>query len=253
MKPVVFSGPTLWNDPVLRSAAFVWRAPAKDGDVYRAARSGAPAIGIVDGQFETRPSIWHKEILFALSQGIHVFGAASMGALRAAELHPFGMVGIGRVFEDFARGVLTDDDDVAVLHAGAELRFRPLSEAMVDMRATIALAQDRGVISPRTAAHAARCAKAVFFKERTWPRVLKAASNTALRKRELAAFLRWLPANKVEQKRDDARAMLAAMRTLIASDAKRFRPAFEFQRTYFWKSFVATHRRMGAQAPNRHA
>ena len=41
-----------------------------------------------------------------MAQGIHVFGAASIGALRAAELDAFGMRGIGRIYEDFRDGVL---------------------------------------------------------------------------------------------------------------------------------------------------
>ena len=31
------------------------------------------------------------EVLYALANGVRVFGASSMGALRAAELHAFGM------------------------------------------------------------------------------------------------------------------------------------------------------------------
>ena len=50
-----------------------------------------------------------------MSQGIHVFGSASMGALRA-ELCPFGMVGVGRIFEAYRDGELEDDDEVAVIH-----------------------------------------------------------------------------------------------------------------------------------------
>src|SRR5438445_13760269 len=90
MKPVIFSGPTLWDDPLVRSRDLLWLPPAKDGDVYRIAREGPPAIGIIDGQFEMAPSIWHKEILWALSRGVHVFGAASMDALREDELHHYG-------------------------------------------------------------------------------------------------------------------------------------------------------------------
>ena len=71
------------------------------------------AIGIIDGYFENIPSVWHKEILWAMSQGIHVFGSASMGALRAAELAPFGMEGVGAIFEAYRDGWLEDDDEVA--------------------------------------------------------------------------------------------------------------------------------------------
>ena len=71
------------------------------------------------------PTVWHKEILWAMAQGIHVFGAASIGALRAAELDAFGMRGIGRIYEAFRDGVLEDDDEVAVLHGPEELGYPP--------------------------------------------------------------------------------------------------------------------------------
>ena len=57
-------------------------------------------------------------------------GAGSIGALRAAELEAFGMVGEGRIFEAYRSGVLEpydtpfeDDDEVAVVHAPAELGY----------------------------------------------------------------------------------------------------------------------------------
>jgi len=69
--------------------------------VYRAALTCPAIIG---------PTVWHKEILWAMAQGIHVYGGASIGALRAAELHRLGMTGVGRVFADDRDGILTDDD-----------------------------------------------------------------------------------------------------------------------------------------------
>jgi len=58
-----------------------------------------------------------------MAQGIHVFGAASIGALRAAELDVFGMRGIGDIYEAFRDGLLEDDDEVAVLHGPEELGY----------------------------------------------------------------------------------------------------------------------------------
>src|SRR6188508_3485280 len=99
---VVFVGPTLAiaeARAALPEARFL--PPARRGDVYRAC-SGRPAsIALIDGYFEQQLSVWHKEILWALSQGIRVYGAASMGALRAAELEAFGMVGVGTIFSLF--------------------------------------------------------------------------------------------------------------------------------------------------------
>ena len=62
------------------------------------------------------------------------FGASSMGALRAAELHTFGMRGVGEIFERYRDGVLEDDDEVAVSHASADHAYRELSVAMVNLR-----------------------------------------------------------------------------------------------------------------------
>ncbi|MGV9708646.1 TfuA-like protein [Streptomyces sp. NPDC003483] len=36
--------------------------------------------------------------------GVKAIGAASIGALRAAELAPFGMFGVGRIYTAYARG-----------------------------------------------------------------------------------------------------------------------------------------------------
>jgi hypothetical protein len=112
------------------------RAGWAGGDLYRAARAGVSIIGLVDGYFEAVPSVSQKEILWALSHGIHVYGSVSIGALRAVELEPFGMRGVGRVFEAFRDGVLRDDDEVALLHGPAEAGYPPVTEAMVNIWAT---------------------------------------------------------------------------------------------------------------------
>src|SRR4051794_9083188 len=104
MTDVVFVGPTMPHDAVTEALPCSVRPPAAQGDVLRAVRAGASRIAIIDGYFENEPAVWHKEILHALSQGVPVLGAASMGALRAAELRVFGMVGVGWVYEQYATG-----------------------------------------------------------------------------------------------------------------------------------------------------
>ena len=106
---ILFIGPSLPERESGEPPGFERRPPAAQGDVYRATLEKPRAIGIVDGYFHGVPAVWHKEILWAMTKGIHVFGAASMGALRAAELHPFGMRGVGRIFEAYRDGALSDD------------------------------------------------------------------------------------------------------------------------------------------------
>lgn len=110
-------------------------------------RQGARTIGLIDGLYGDCAAVWHKEILFALSSGIAVFGAASMGALRAAECEAFGMIGIGDIFEAYRDSHRVSDADVAVSHAPGELGYRPLTIALVDAEATLAACGD--AITPK--------------------------------------------------------------------------------------------------------
>ncbi|MFP2933752.1 TfuA-like protein, partial [Pyxidicoccus sp. 3LG] len=211
-KVFIFTGPTLRPEEARAELDAVYLPPVQQGDVYRAAREGPVAIGIIDGFFEHVPAVWHKEILWAMSEGIHVFGASSMGALRATELAAFGMEGVGDIFDAFHRGELEDDDDVAVAHAGAEDGWRPLSEAMVNVSATLSAAWLERVVSEGTRMALEQKAKALFYVDRTWPRVLAEGARAGLPASELEALKAWLPSGRVDVKRADALALLRTMR-----------------------------------------
>jgi hypothetical protein len=232
MSAYVFAGPTIRPDEVRAAGAFICLPPVAQGDVYRLLATRPRAIGIIDGYFEGVPSAWHKEILFAMAEGVHVFGSASMGALRAAELHAFGMQGVGRIFEDYRRGLLEDDDEVAVLHAPADAGFVALSEPMVNIRATLERAEREGIITAETRAMLVATAKATFYQERSWETVLAAADGELAR--EVEALQEWLPRARVDQKRLDALAMLAAMQALLADDPAPANVSYSFEWTDSW-------------------
>ena len=106
MRPTtVFAGPSIDAATIAAAVPGATIAPpAARGDVWLAVESGAEVIGLIDGYFEHVPAVWHKELLDALERGCHVFGSSSMGALRAAELAPFGMVGVGSVVAGVREG-----------------------------------------------------------------------------------------------------------------------------------------------------
>src|SRR6202044_3175181 len=168
MTAIVFVGPTLRPEEIAGAGDFIALPPVSQGDVYRAALRRPRAIGIIDGYFSGAASVWHKEILWAMSEGVPLFGAASMGALRAAELHEFGMRGIGRIFESFRDGVLEDDDEVAVVHGPVELDYLAASEAMVNIRATLARAETVGILSKSSRSALEAFGKSMFFPQRSW-------------------------------------------------------------------------------------
>ena len=253
MSAVVFVGPTLPTAALPAIPDLVALPPVAQGDLYRAAQRRPRAVGIIDGYFEGVPSVWHKEILWAMTQGIHVFGSASMGALRAAELCDFGMQGVGRIFEAYRAGTLPpyagpfeDDDEVAVIHGPGETDYLALSEAMVNIRATLAKAEAEGVVDAASRDALAALAKGLFYRDRSYERLLTLATEASLPASQLAALGAWLPAGRIDQKRLDAEAMLAAMGDLLASDAGPKQVAFELEWTEMWDD--ATLAAAGAKA-----
>jgi hypothetical protein len=208
---LVFVGPTLSADEVRRRlpGADV-RPPAAVGDVLRATKlRGVRRIAIIDGYFERMAAVWHKEVLVALAKGIAVWGAASMGALRAAELAPFGMVGVGSIYRDYARGVLVADDEVAVAHAPAEYGYAAMSDALVNIRYGLAAAAKRGLIDERARDQLVLLARGLFYRERTWARVIELGAVADVPARMLDALAAW---PKPDRKADDARLLLKKLR-----------------------------------------
>jgi hypothetical protein len=246
----IFLGPTL---PLAEARAILdaeYLPPAAHGDVYRAARRDPKprAIGLIDGYFRHRPAVRHKEILWALSEGIPVFGAASIGALRAAELAAFGMVGIGRIFEDFRDGRLEDDDEVAVDHGPAELGYPAINVAMVDIRATLAAARDGGVLDPASAARIVARTKSLFYPDRTYAAVAEIMRAIPHSGDEARRFEAWLKHGTVAQKRDDAACMLREMR-----DLTRRGPIFcdvALHQTEFWLADIRHAVQTGVRKPD---
>jgi hypothetical protein len=247
MTLVVFTGPTLPPAEARDVLDALYLPPVSEGDVYRAALEGPRAIGIIDGYFENVPSVWHKEILHAMARGIRVFGSASMGALRAAELAAFGMVGIGATFQAYRDGILEDDDEVAVIHGPAELGFPMLSEAMVNIRRTLSDAHGEGVISPLARTRLELIAKALPYRERAYHALLSHGRAAGLPEDELSRFKAWLPNGRYDQKREDAFLMLRAMREFSKQDEPPLPVAYHFEHTTLWEQAARMAAQRGAE------
>jgi hypothetical protein len=207
---IIFLGPTLAASEVRLAGAEV-RPPAAVGDILALALARRPParIALIDGYFERMAAVWHKEILLALERGIAVYGAASMGALRAAELAPFGMIGIGAIYEAFARGELTRDDEVAVAHLPVSQGYRAVSTALVDVRHGLDLAVRARAITATTRRRLIDLAAARFYRERSWPQLVADARAATLATTKLEAWLTRAPVPS--RKAADARLLLAAL------------------------------------------
>jgi len=235
MTAVIFAGPSFPPSKRPSVAGLEWRPPLCRGDLYLAALDHPSFIGVVDGFFETVPTVWHKEILWAMAQGIHVYGAASIGALRAAELANFGMIGIGHVYREFRSGGLSDDDEVAVLHGPAEVDYVPVTEAMVNVRSTIDCALQSGIVEPNVAAVLVSAAKSLFYKDRTYELILKLAAERGLASEKIERFAEWLSHGKIDQKRIDAEEMVSAILGHMRTNSTPFEAAYQFAHTFAWE------------------
>ncbi|HEX6292834.1 MAG TPA: TfuA-like protein [Herpetosiphonaceae bacterium] len=234
---VVFLGPSLplAEAKKIRNATFL--PPAEQGDLLGVVNDFKPrVIGLIDGVFLSKPAVWHKEILYALTCGIHVYGASSMGALRAAELSAFGMRGVGEIFKKFASGEFLDDDEVALVHGDADTNYRALTEPMVNVRETLVQARQHGIIDQAQYEALEQLAKQIYFAERTRPAFISAAVEQGIVADggKLAAFF---ATNYVDVKRQDAIDLLTVL-TRLPDDLAPFVADFELANNRLFETLL---------------
>jgi len=170
---IVFIGPSLPDGGLPAGLDAEIRAPAAQGDIAAAVLDHPDCvIALVDGVFQRAPAVRHKEILWAMHQGAVVFGASSMGALRAAELAQYGMQGRGFIYRWYRRHALAPDDAVAILHAPEALGAIALSDALIDLRIRFRRARRAGKIERATEEAMVRTASDLHYTDRTLSAVL---------------------------------------------------------------------------------
>jgi hypothetical protein len=206
---VVFLGPSCDRATAREILDADYRPPAKRGDIAEVANAGARIIGLIDGVFFQDCAVAHREILAALRAGVRVVGASSMGALRAAELDSLGMEGVGEIYRAYREGRLVADDEVALLFDPET--FAPLSEPLVNIRATLQRALECGVIGADAARVLLDAARSLYFPERTYDAVVEAAEGK-VDPEDLAGFAAFAGEQAVDQKREDALSALRYIR-----------------------------------------
>lgn len=205
MRTVAFVGPSIDAAEVSEHFHGEVRPPIKRGDLDGLVRSRsegeALAAGIIDGQFLQSLAVTPKEVIRAIDAGVTVVGGASMGALRAAECAPFGMVGVGRIYAMYAAGEVDGDDEVAITFDAAT--SRPLVEPLVNLRVATAAACARGLIDELDALRIVDSVRQLYFPQRT-----TAATRAVVRRRlpseQARKVIAFLDEEAPDQKRLDA-------------------------------------------------
>ena len=209
-RAVIFAGPSLAAADAAGRIDAELLPPIQRGDIDALlARPERPAaIAIIDGVFLQVPSISPKEVLRAVDAGIAVFGSSSMGALRAAECARYGVIGVGRIFEEYRSGRIDADDEVAMVYDPVD--FSAMSEPLINMRFAIEAALAAGAVTPAIADRFLTIAKKLYFPRRTTKAVLQALS-AELAGPDLARLQQFLSTSAPDTKREDALQLLAAM------------------------------------------
>jgi hypothetical protein len=242
---VVFLGPTLKNESARKLLAASYLPPAEQGSIYRAVQQFQPhTIALIDGVFAKAPAVRHKEILWALNEGIAIYGAASMGALRAAELSEYGMIGYGLVYRWYRATPFADDDEVAVAMAPNEFGAQPLSEALINMRLTLRHAERSGLVERADRVSLENLARSIHFLNRTYLSLFRRVRTNFSEEhgRRLSELEKWVVANAIDQKRADAVGLLQH----LAQNRTKFEQApdiagriSEFRLTEVWRDDLA--------------
>lgn len=164
----MFCGPSLPPEDRIPVDGVTYLPPASRGDVERASQA-YDAVLLIDGVFHHDLAPSPKEC-YAATLNAKMYGAASMGALRAAECWPYGFTPLGIIARWYINEVIDGDDEVAVLthpttHAA-------LTVPMVNVRYIARLAKRRGLVSIRESETAIDAARSVFYMDRTWADVV---------------------------------------------------------------------------------
>jgi hypothetical protein len=197
---VIYLGPTLSRGAAENILTADYLPPICRGDLARLSEE-VRFVGIVDGEFYQSLAVSPKELLPLLKRGVNVFGASSMGALRAAETYNLGTIGIGKVFAMFRDGVLDGDDEVALVYERET--YRKLSEPLVNLRCALAMAVEAKIVDDQERDRLIFRMKSEYFPERSHKALQRLCPT-------LASYFR--DAVLPDVKRDDALQLLIAIR-----------------------------------------
>ena len=213
---VVFLGPSLPLAAARDILQADYRPPIRRGDLAPLLTDPPQFVGIVDGEFYQHLAVSPKEILPLLRAGVTVFGAASMGALRAVETRNCGMVGIGRIFNLYRTGMVDGDDEVAVTYCPDT--YQVLSEPLVNYRLALGDARRESVLSARSSSRLIRRMKSLYFPDRTAARFWKEAA-VLLEPDELGRLRNFFETTRPDAKAADAAALLEEIASRLRATA----------------------------------
>lgn len=169
--------------------------PIRRGDLLDAVDDCVHIAVIIDGKFHQDLAVTPDEVMDALRCGLKVYGASSMGALRASELHTFGMIGHGLIFNHIIATENFRDDYVAQVFSETDGNITILSHNYMDFYMNLHELELQKRITVREKTTLLRQYSDIFYADRSWaalraalckgrrpdPRLLKLGEEACLR------------------------------------------------------------------------
>ena len=241
---VAFVGGSLPRANCPPDPRIVLAAPAEQGDLLMAILAGFRNILILDGYFYAKFPCTTFEVMLALEQGLNVFGAASIGALRAVELDRYGMTGVGYVYDYLRRQPIKPYHIVAQTYTEDDAA---LTTPLVEIIYFLACATADNLLS---AAEAERCrgvADAIGFPLLSFDfffrRLEETGTLAAPALDRLADYYARQGGDRFRIKRTDALQLLTGFRQIIAGRAAdHVRKTFREARARYLERLYAKYR-----------
>ena len=211
-QPVVFTGPSLSHVEARTLVKAEVCPPVRSGDLD--CLSDNTAVAIIDGVLEPGSVLSVGEVRRALRRGIKIWGAASLGALRAYQTTRDGMVGSGWVYKAYVSRRIQGTDEIGVIYD--PFSHRPLTVPLVNVRFCLHRLVKRGEVAERDAENAMRDLKCIPLEERSRRAVVLRLGQAFGRERLKAAF-RCAAGMNANVKRRDA---LEILRIIAGASAR---------------------------------
>ena len=162
-------------------------------------------IILIDGLFCSSRAVWQRELKLALDHGVQIYGASSIGALRAVELRQYGMIGYGWIFEKYLSGEIVGDDEVCLQYGFVDGKLVKYTYPLVEIRWMFQ--QNMNSIDPFISRRILTKLSLVSYLERT-PELIQKTLDIYLGLRTSQQLLKDLMHGVYDIKKIDANALL---------------------------------------------
>jgi hypothetical protein len=187
-------------------------APAiKRGDTLIDIRHGTHVIVIIDGRFQQSMAVSPTELMDALRCGVRIYGSSSMGAMRAAELEPYGMIGHGKIFEYIKDTAYFRDDYLGQVFTSGKHKSK--SEPYVNFMFSLLDMLEKNEIDQQTYDVLEPMYRALHFSERDLYTLIDKIREDHPNGEKMLVNIAKKAFSKHNQKREDGMGLLARVKS----------------------------------------